>query len=691
MLGPAPARAEPALALAAPWPGAHGGLPPFDRVRVEDFEPALVAAMAEQRREVALITARKAAPTFANTVVALERSGQRLDRVRRVYWVWSSSLSTPPFEAVERRMAPLLAAFDDELVQNTRLFARIQAVAAAPAAQRLPPEQQRLLWLWRTRFVKGGAQLDAAGKQRVAAINQRLALLYTTFAQNQRADEQEQALVIDDAAGLAGLSAADIAAAAAEAGRRGLAGRWAIANTRSAMEPLLSRASRRDLREQAWRLFTARGDNGGAHDNNGVVAEILALRAERSHLLGYASFADWQLTDTMAREPQAVLNLLLQVWRPALAQVQRDVAAMQKIADAEAGGPAPPIAPWDYRYYAEKLRKAAYDLDLDELTPYLQLDRVREAMFWAAGRLYGLRFVPVSGVPVFHPDVSVWEVTDGGGHHVGLWYFDPWARPGKSSGAWMNSYRAQGRLDAPVSAIVSNNANFIRGAAGAPVTISWDDAVTMFHEFGHALHGLASNVTYPSLASPQTLADFGEFPSQLNEHWLRAPQVLALLVDKDGHALPRALVDKFERAQTFDKAFEQTEYLASAFIDIQLHLQPEGVADPRAFEQKLLAELGMPPQIVARHRIPHFGHVFAGEGYAAGYYNYLWAAVLEHDAYAAFVETGDLFDPTLARRLHDKILAVGNTVDPGQAFRDFRGRDPKVDALLRDYGFATAP
>jgi peptidyl-dipeptidase Dcp len=388
----------------------------------------------------------------------------------------------------------------------------------------------------------------------------------------------------------------------------------------------------------------------------------------------------------MAKKPQATMDLMLKVWKPAVAQVHKDVAEMQRIIDAEHGGFK--LAPWDYRYYAEKLRKAKYDLDFNEVKPYLQLEHIREAMFWTAGQIYGFQFAKVEGVPVYHDGMSVYQVLARDGSPVGLWYFDPYARAGKNSGAWMNAYRAQQKLDGPITTIVSNNANFIEGKPGEPVLISWDDAVTMFHEFGHAIHGLNSDVTYPSLSGTRTARDFVEFPSQVNENWLPTPEVLRFLVNQKGEPLPAKLIAKIEKAKTFNEGFKTTEFLASAIVDMKLHLAGDSVTDMRAFEKKTLDDLGMPQEIVMRHRIPQFGHIFSGEGYAAGYYGYLWAEVLDHDAFEAFTEAGGPYDPQVAKRLHDTIMSVGNTVDPAEAFRNFRGRDPSPDALLRARGFA---
>ncbi|MGI4876624.1 MAG: M3 family metallopeptidase [Janthinobacterium lividum] len=677
--------AAPAPAMLAPWTGPYGGEPAFDKVRIADFVPALDAAMAQNLREIDAITANPAPATFANTILPLETSGAALHRVDAIYGVWSGNLKTPEFQAVETEMAPKLSAFEDRITQNPALFARIDAVYTSPAKAALTPEQQRLVWFYWNRFVQQGARLTPAQKAEFTANNQKLASLYTRFNQNELADEESYALVLDRKAQLAGLPQAGIDAAAAEAVKRGMPGKWAITNTRSSMEPFLTYADDRAQREKGFRMWTSRGDNGGATDNNAIVTQILHLRAQQAKLIGYPTFAHWVLADRMAKTPETALALEMAAWTPAVEQVHKDVAVMQAMVDAAHGGFR--IAPWDYRYYAEKVRKAKYDLDLNQVKPYLQLDHVREAMFWAAGQLYGFTFTRVSGVPVFHPDVTVYEVKGRDGRHVGSWYFDPYARAGKNSGAWMNAYRQQSRVDGDVATIVSNNANFIKAGAGQPVTISYDDANTMFHEFGHALHGLNSNVTYPTLSGTNTVRDFVEFPSQLNENWFTTPEVQRFLVNAAGQPLPPELVAKLQQTHVFNQAFHVVETQASAIVDLKLHLAGDVPIDPRAFETKTLAELGMPSEIVMRHRIPQFGHVFAGEGYAAGYYGYLWAEVLDHDAFEAFTEAGGPYDKAVARRLHDTIMSVGNTVDPAVAYRNFRGRDPKVGAYLRDKGF----
>jgi peptidyl-dipeptidase Dcp len=453
------------------------------------------------------------------------------------------------------------------------------------------------------------------------------------------------------------------------------------------MEPFLTYSDRRDLREKVWRTYYNRGDNGDAHDNNAIIAEILKLRAERAKLLGYATHAHWRLENTMAKTPERAMRLLEAVWKPAVARVHEEVADMQAIADEEGAGIK--IAPWDYRYYAEKVRKAKYDLDENAVKPYLQLEKLREGMFWVAGQLFGLQFKPIEGVPVYQPDVRVFEVTDAAGKHVGLWYLDPYARPGKRSGAWMNAYRPQERFDGEVTPIVSNNANFVPGKPGEPILISWTDAETLFHEFGHALHGLNSNVSYPSLAGTRVPRDYVEFPSQLLERWLSTPEVLNrfALHYQTGKPIPQDLVAKIEKAATFNQGFETVEYLASAIVDMKLHLAGDRPIDPDRFERETLAALGMPDEIVMRHRTPQFSHVFAGDGYSAGYYSYLWADTLSADAFEAFTEAGGPYDKAVAKRLHDDVFAAGNTVDPAEAYRAFRGRDAGVAALMRKRGF----
>ncbi|MBW3654901.1 MAG: M3 family metallopeptidase [Gemmatimonadetes bacterium] len=689
---PAPAAAVPAAAgnpLLADWTGPFGGVPPFHQVRVQDFEPAMEAAMAQQMAEIDRIAANPAPPTFENTLAAMESAGAALDRVSTIYGVWSSTMNGPEFQAVERAMAPRLAAFSDRITQNEALFRRIEAVYNSPQKSSWTPEQQRLAWRYYTNFVRAGARLDATAKARLSQINQRLAGLYTSFSQNVLKDETDQFIVLRDTAELAGLPQSLRDAAAAAAGARNMQGAWLINNTRSSIDPFLTYSTRRDLREKAWRMFVNRGEEG-ATANHEIIREILKLRAERANLLGYPTHAHWRLENAMAATPERAMQLMEAVWTPAVARVRQEVADMQAVASAERAGIT--IEPWDYRFYAEKVRKERYDLDQNQVKPYLQLDKLREGMFWVAGELFGFGFRPVENVPVYHPDVTVYEVTDrASGRHVGLWYFDPYARAGKRSGAWMNAYRNQERYNGEVTTIVSNNSNFVKGQPGEPVLISWDDARTLFHEFGHALHGLSSNVSYPSLSGTAVARDYVEFPSQLLEHWLSTPQVLQRFAVhyQTGEPIPQQLVDRIERAATFNQGFATVEYLASALVDMKLHLAGNADIDPRAFERETLARMGMPREIVMRHRTPQFGHVFASDGYSAGYYSYLWSDVITADAAEAFLDApGGLYDPGVARRLRENIFSVGNTIDPAEGYRRFRGRDPAVEALMRKRGFA---
>jgi peptidyl-dipeptidase Dcp len=681
--------------LLAPWGGPHGGVPAFDKVKVADFKPALEAAMAENLAEIAAIANNPAAPTFDNTIAAMERSGGALDRVQAVYGVWKSTLNDKEFGAVETEMAPKMAAFADQISQNTALFKRIEAVYKSPATKKLTAEQQRLVEVNYKQFVRAGAKLDAPAKARLSQINQQLAGLFTHFSQNVLADEADSVLVLKTDKDLGGLPPSLRDAAATVATARKANGVGVITNTRSSIDPFLTYSDQRALREKAWRMFTNRGDNGGAHDNNALITQILQLRAERAKLLGYPTHAHLRLDNTMAKTPEAAMQLMLEMWKPAVARVHEEVADMQALAKKEGAPAGFKIEPWDYRYYAEKVRKARYDLDQNEVKPYLQLDKMREGMFWVAGELFNFTFVPVTDVPVYHPDVRVWQVNDKTtGKQVGLWYFDPYARPGKNSGAWMNAYRNQERMDGKeVTTIVSNNSNFVKGKEGEPVLISWTDATTLFHEFGHALHGLSSNVTYPGLAGTSVVRDYVEFPSQLLENWLPTPEVLNrfALHYQTGKPIPQVLVDRINKASTFNEGFATTEFLASALIDMKLHLAGSQKIDPDKFERETLAELGMPSELVMRHRTPQFSHVFSSDGYSAGYYSYLWSVVLAADAFSAFTEAGGPYDKAVAARLRANVFTVGNTVDPAAGYHAFRGRDPKIDALMKHRGFPMTP
>ena len=693
-----PAKREEAIApkaqttanpLLAEWTGPYGGVPPFGKYKVQDLQPALEAAMAENLREVDAIAKTPEAPSFENTMAALERSGKTLSRVSAIYGIHTSTLNDAEVQAIETAMSPRLAAFNDQIVQNGPLFARMATLYESRDRLGLNPEQQRLLWLEYTRFVRSGAKLDDASKQRLSALNQKLASLFAKFRQNLLAEENTQMVVLESEADLAGLppNLRDDAASAAAA--RGQPGKWAIVNTRSSVEPFLTLSTRRDLREKVFRMFVMRGDNGDAHDNKAIITEILKLRAERAKLLGYPTHAHWRLENTMAKTPERADALMEAVWKPAVARVREEVADMQAVADKEHAGIR--IAPWDYRFYAEKVRKAKYAIDDAEVKPYLQLEKLREGMFWVAGELFGLRFDPITdgSVSVYHPDVRVFRVSDAQGKHVGLWFFDPYARVGKRSGAWMNSYRPQSRIDGEVPVIVSNNSNFVKGKPGEPILISWEDARTLFHEFGHALHGLNSNVTYPTLAGTAVPRDYVEFPSQLLERWVSTRPVLdrfAVHV-RTGEPMPAALAQKIERAQTFNQGFITVEYLSGALVDMKLHLAGAAEIDPDRFEKETLAQLGMPQEIVMRHRTTQFAHIFGGDSYSAGYYSYLWSDTISADAWEAFLEAKGPYDKAVAKRLHDDVFSVGNTIDPAEAYRKFRGRDPGIAALMRKRGF----
>jgi len=677
--------------LLAPWTGDHGGFPRFDLVKLEDFKPSLMNGMDLKRAEITTITSQQANPTFENSIAAFEDSGRPLNRSNRFFDIYTSTMNDKPMQTIESEMKPILAKFDDEIIQNDPLFQRIKAVYEARETSGLTTEQQRLVDVYYRQFTRQGAGLDAKKKQRLREINEKLATLFTNFRHNQLADEEHYTLVIDNEADLEGLSDSLRADAAAQAETHGMKGKWVVANTRSSMEPFLTFSSRRELREKGWRMWTRRGDNNDAHDNKATIGEILKLRAERARILGFPTHAHWILADNMAKTPEAAMKLMIRVWQASVNRVHEEVADMQAVADAE--HTKIKIEPWDYRYYAEKVRKAKYDVDQNEVKQYLQLDKIREGMFWAANQVYGLEMVKVEGLPVVQPDITVYEVRRGG-KQIGLWYFDPYARDGKNSGAWMNEYCTQEKFRGAVLPIVSNNANFVKGKPGEPVLISWDDATTMFHEFGHALHGLQSNVNYPSLAGTNVKRDFVEFPSQVNERWIMTPEVLSKFAVhyKTGAPIPDALVAKIRKSKTFNQGFITTEYLASALYDMKIHLAatPDKLIEPDEFERLTMQELGCPTEIVMRHRPTQFGHIFADDGYSAGYYAYIWADTMSADAAEAFKEAGGFYDRATCDRFRDSIFTVGNSVPPDLAFRNFRGRDVDTNALMRDRGFPVA-
>ncbi len=687
--------------LTAPWVGPYGGIPPFNKIKVGDFKPALETAMAENLAEIDAIAKTQAAPTFDNTFVPLEKSGDMLNRVQTIFGVWGTSLNTAEFQPVQAEMQPKLAAHFDKITQNTALFKRIEAVYNSHAKKTLNPEQQRLVQVDYENFVHAGAALDASKKARLAEVNQQLATVYTKFNQNLQGEESELAIGLRSEQDLAGLPQSLIDAATQSAANKKVevvgvssAGadifraKWVIRNTRSSTDPFLTYADNRELREKVWKMFVSRGDNGDARDNNETIKQILALRAERAHLFGLQTHAHWIVSQKMAKTPENAMNLMLQIWPAAIARVHEEVADMQTLANKQ--GAKIKIEPWDYRYYMEKVRKEKYDLDQNEVKPYLQLDKMREAMMWVAGELFNFNFKKLEGIPTFNADMSVFEVTNKtSGKHVGLWYFDPYARDGKDSGAWMNQYRNQARVSGDITTIVSNNANFVKGKPGEPVLISWDDATTMFHEFGHALHGLSSDVTYPTLSGTAVPTDYVEFPSQLLEHWVSTPEVLNrfALHYQTGKPMPKELIEKIKKASTFNQGFETTELLASALMDMKIHLAGDAKIDPKQFEEDELTKLGMPHEIVMRHRLTQFRHIFGSDDYSAGYYSYLWSDVLKADAYTAFTEADGPYDKRVAERLRKYVFTVGNTIDPSDGFRKFRGRDPKVDALMIERGF----
>jgi len=667
------------------------GAPPFDRIRPEHFRPALDAAMADQRAAVARIVADPAEAGFGNTIVALERSGLQLGRVAAVFFGLAGADTDDALQAIERDVAPLLSRHSDAIFLDGGLFARIAALWARRDALGLDAEQRRVLERYHTIFQRAGAGLDAAGKTRLAAINERLATLGTLFAQNVLADEKAWMLELDGDAELAGLPDWARAAAAAAAEERGLAGKHVITLARSSIETFLTFSTRRDLREKAFAAWTARGETGGDSDNRRIIAEIAGLRAEAATLLGHPSYAHFRLADQMAKTPEAVAGLLETVWTRGRARAMREAADLEALIAEEGGNH--PLAAADWRHYAEKLRKRRFDFDEAELKPYLQLEKMIEAAFYTAGRLFGLAFREVHDGPLYHPDVRTWEVNDRDGRFVGLFLGDYFARASKRSGAWMSAYRDQEKLDGDVRPIVVNVMNFSKPPKGQPALLSFDDARTLFHEFGHALHGLLSDVTYPLLSGTAVTTDFVELPSQLYEHWLEQPEVLGRFAvhAETGAPMPEAMLRKVLAARTFNQGFATVEYTSSALVDLDLHLQPDAESrDVIAFEKAVLDRIGMPAAMVMRHRTPHFLHIFSGSHYASGYYSYLWSEVLDADAFAAFEEAGDIFDPATAQRLRDNIYAAGNRRDPAEAYAGFRGRLPTPDALLRKRGLDEA-
>lgn len=666
------------------WTGPYEGVPPWDKVKVAQFPAAFQAAMNASKAEFEAMLAKPEAITFDNTITASELSGEKIGRLFSIWGAHSSNLSNPEVRKIQAEWEPKVSAFFSELSLDARYFQRVKYLYDQRANLSLDAKQMRLLERTYDGLVRNGAMLDAGKKAQVIRIETDLAKKFSAFSEKVLADE-ETFILITDAADLAGLPESYVAAIQAAAKAKGQAG-WAVVNTRSAVQPFLENSTRRDLREKVWRAFTMRGDNQNANDTNATIAEILKLRQQRAEILGFPTHAHYRMADTMAKDPNKAMDLMMKVWPAAAARVKEEVADMQAIANADNIT----IAPWDYRFYAEKVRKAKYDLDQEAIKPYFQLDNMVAAMFDAAGKLYGMSFTENTGtVPVFEPKVRTFEVKRDG-KVVGLFYLDNFARAGKRSGAWMTTYRSQHKLGGKNDVVLaSNNNNFVPGADGVPTLISIDDASTLFHEFGHAIHYLNYDITWPGLGG--TPRDFVEYPSQVNENWLLTPYVLNTYAKhyKTGEPIPAALVEKIRASDTFNQGFSTVEYLSSAILDMKLHNRSEPVTDPRAFERDTLAEIGMPKEMAMRHRLPQFNHLFADDGYSAGYYSYLWSETMDADTWAAFTEKGDVWDKATAERFRSMLLATGNETDRIEAYRAFRGRDPDVKYIMKKRGFPT--
>jgi peptidyl-dipeptidase Dcp len=665
--------------------------PPFAAIAPEHFMPAFEQAFADHAAEVAAITHDPATPDFANTITALERSGKLLSKVAAVFYDLVSAHSNPALLEIDKQVSLRMARHWNPIMMNAVLFGRIVALHDNRATLGLTGEQMRLVERTYTRFHRSGAGLDEPAKARMAEINERLAHLGTAFGHHLLGDEQDWFMELGEA-DRDGLSDSFVAAARAAAEERGMAGKAVMTLSRSFVEPFLKSSTRRDLREKVFKAFTARGDNGNANDNNDTIVEILALREESAKLLGFETFAAYRLDDSMAKTPQAVRGLLERVWKPARARALADRDALQALVAEEGGNFA--LAAWDWRYYAEKLRQVRANFDDAAIRPYLLLDNMIEASFDCASRLFGLSFVERRDIPVWHPDVRVWEVKDAAGEHKALFYGDYFARSSKRSGAWMTSLRDQQKLDGAITPLIINVCNFSKGAEGQPSLLSPDDARTLFHELGHGLHGMLSNVTYPSLSGTSVFTDFVELPSQLYEHWQEQPQVLRQFARhfQTGEPLPDDLLKRFIAARKFNQGFATVEFVSSALIDLEFHTQPASASrDVRAFERAELEKIGMPAEISLRHRPTQFGHIFSGDHYASGYYSYMWSEVMDADAFGAFEEAGDIFDPATAKRLHDDIYSSGGSRDPEDAYIAFRGREPEPEAMLRRRGLLETP
>lgn len=670
------------------WTGPYGGVPAFDKMNVADLKEAIIKGMDMNLAEIEAIANNPEPATFENTIEEMERAGAELNRAFTYYGIFSGNMSSPEFREIQGELVPQISEFSSKITQNEKLFARIKAVYDASQSTPLEDDQQRVVELTYKSFEMNGAELSPEQKEEYAAISKELSSLYTTFSNNVLHDEENYITYLTEEQ-LDGLPEDFIKSAANIAADKGQEGKYAITNTRSSMDPFLTYSTERELRKQVWTNFYARGDNGDEYDNNELIAEILRLRRKKVKILGYSNYAEWRLQDRMAKTPENAMGLMEAVWPAAIARVAEEVADMQAVADRN--GDNITIEPWDYRFYAEIVRKEKYDLDSEEVKQYLQLDKLTEAMHYVAGRLFNYNFTPVpeGTVPVYHEDMKVWEVTDKTtGENIGLWYLDPYAREGKRSGAWANTYRSYSTFDGKQNVLASNNSNFIKPAPGEALLVSWDDATTFFHEFGHALHFFASNVKYPTLDGG--VRDYTEFQSQLLERWLSTDEVINnfLVHSETGEPMPPALVTKIKNADNFNQGYSTTEYLASAIMDMKFHLADPANIDVDQFERETLAKLNMPKELPMRHRTPHFSHVFSGEGYATAYYGYMWADVLTADAAEAFAEApGGFYDEELAEKLVKYLFAPRNAIEPAEAYRMFRGRDAKIEALMRDRGF----
>jgi len=674
--------------LLKPWTGPHGGVPPWDQARVELLAPAIELGLALQEAEIQVISTNPAAATFDNTIVPMQNAGRHIDRATTIFGVMTDNVSNEQVQAVEAEWSPRITAAYNAITFNRALFQRIDTLYQTRTTLGLSAEQLRLLERTRDQFVRAGAAATPEQQARLGAINEELSSKFADFGRRLLADENT-AIYITNRRDLAGLPPNIVAALAAAAEERGHAGQWAVVNTRSSVDPFLTFSTNRALRQRVWTTFKNRGDNGDANDTNAIIAEILALRAERAQILGFPTHAHLRMADTMAGTPERAQDLMMRVWPAAVARVHEEVADMQAIANRQRANIT--IEPWDYNFYAEQVRRDRYNLDQNEVREYFELNNMVNGAFYMANQLYGLSFREITGtVPVFEENVRVFEVTDRDGSYQGLFYLDNFARAGKRSGAWMNTYRShENFMGSEVTPIASNNNNFVRGAPGEPILISLDDAQTLFHEFGHAIHYLVSTVNYPGLGNVPR--DYVEYPSQVHEHWVLSRPILDQFARhyRTNEPMPQALVDRINNASTFNQGYATVEYLSSALVDMSLHNRPEAITDVDAFERETLASLNMPREIAMRHRLPQFGHLFSSDAYSAGYYSYLWSETMDADTWEMFESTGNVFDPTVAAGMRNIILAPGNTTDRAEAYRQFRGRDPDVNALLRTRGFPT--